>query len=113
MARMAMDNNNNIERLANLLAAMSLPVSSRQCDQLSQFLALLAKWNRVYNLTAIRDPDQMIGEHLLDSLSLTPYVSGLRLLDVGTGGGLPGIPLAILLPDIEFTLLDSTLKRRV
>jgi len=111
MARMAMDNNNNIERLANLLAAMSLPVSSRQCDQLSQFLALLAKWNRVYNLTAIRDPDQMIGEHLLDSLSLTPYVSGLRLLDVGTGGGLPGIPLAILLPDIEFTLLDSNAKK--
>lgn len=104
-------NSNNNERLPALLAAMSLSVSDEQCDQLKRFLMLLEKWNRVYNLTAIRDPDQMIGEHLLDSLSLTPYVSGPRLLDVGTGGGLPGIPLAILLPDIEFTLLDSNAKK--
>lgn len=108
---MSNNNNNDVERLSELLATMSLPASASQCQQLSQFLALLAKWNRVYNLTAIRDPDQMIGEHLLDSLSLTPYVSGPRVLDVGTGGGLPGIPLAILLPDVEFTLLDSNSKK--
>ncbi len=103
--------NNETMSLADSLASMSLRASVDQCAQLSQYLALLAKWNRVYNLTAIRDPEQMISEHLLDSLSLTPYVSGSRVLDVGTGGGLPGIPLAILLPSIEFTLLDSNAKK--
>ncbi len=98
-------------RLADLLASMSVQASEGQCARLGQYLALLAKWNRVYNLTAIRDPKQMLSEHLLDSVSLTPYVSGPRVLDVGTGGGLPGIPLAILLPNIEFVLLDSNAKK--
>lgn len=99
------------EQLASHLAAMALTASAEQCAQLSQYLHLLAKWNRVYNLTAIRDPQQMLSEHLLDSLSLTPYVKGPRVLDVGTGGGLPGIPLAILLPNIEFILLDANAKK--
>ncbi|PCH59711.1 MAG: 16S rRNA (guanine(527)-N(7))-methyltransferase RsmG [Gammaproteobacteria bacterium] len=99
------------KKLARELAAMSLSASTGQCTQLAQYVALLVKWNRVYNLTAVRDPEQMLSEHLLDSLSLTPYVSGPRLLDVGTGGGLPGIPLAILLPEIGFFLLDANAKK--
>ncbi len=98
-------------QLAMHIEAMSLRASPAQCQQLAQFIALLAKWNKVYNLTAIRDVNAMLSEHVLDSLSLTPYVKGPRVLDVGTGGGLPGIPLAILLPDIEFSLLDSNAKK--
>jgi len=108
---MTIDQSSMAKKLARELAAMSLSASAGQCAQLAQYVALLVKWNRVYNLTAVRDPEQMLGEHLLDSLSLTPYVSGPRLLDVGTGGGLPGIPLAILLPEIEFVLLDANAKK--
>ena len=108
---MALDQNAVVERLSDHLQAMSVEASAEQCRQLGQFIALLAKWNKVYNLTAIRGVEQMISEHLLDSLSLTPYVRGPRLLDVGTGGGLPGIPLAILLPEIEFVLIDSNAKK--
>ncbi|WP_238946757.1 16S rRNA (guanine(527)-N(7))-methyltransferase RsmG [Seongchinamella unica] len=79
--------------------------------QLLAYLALMIKWNRAYNLTAVRDPQQMVTRHLLDSLSIAPYVSGQRLIDVGTGGGLPGVPLSILFPDREFHLLDSNGKK--
>jgi 16S rRNA (guanine527-N7)-methyltransferase len=72
---------------------------------------LLAKWNKVHNLTAVRDPEEMITLHLLDALSVLPYLQGSSLLDVGSGGGLPGIPLAIARPELSVTLLDSSHKK--
>lgn len=81
------------------------------CSPLVQYLLLLKKWNVAYNLTAIRDPEAMINKHLLDSLAIIPWVKGSRILDVGTGPGLPGIPLAIAQPEKQFVLLDSNGKK--
>lgn len=101
--------------LANALAqglhAMQCDLDGDQQSALLAYLSLLEKWNKVYNLTAVRDPEQMVPQHLLDALSIRPYLSGKRILDVGTGAGLPGIPLAIAEPEYEFVLLDSALKR--
>ncbi len=80
--------------------------------KLTDYLMLLEKWNQVYNLTSIRNPNQMIPKHILDSLSISPYLQGTRILDVGTGAGLPGIPLALTHPNCHFTLLDSNGKKR-
>lgn len=80
-------------------------------EPLFDYLVLLNKWNLAYNLTAIRDLESMVSKHLLDSLAILPWVSGSRILDVGTGAGLPGIPLAIANPNREFVLLDSNGKK--
>ena len=98
-------------QLSDGLGAMGLELSTGQQEQLLALLALLNKWNRAYNLTAVREPRQMVPRQLLDSLSLLPYLGADRILDVGAGGGLPGIPLAIARPDIAFTLLDSNSKK--
>ena len=75
------------------------------------YLALLIKWNKAYNLTAVRDPDEMVSRHLLDSLSVMPFIENGRWLDVGSGGGMPGIPLAILFLSHQVTCLDSNGKK--
>lgn len=80
-------------------------------SRLLDYLELLVKWNKAYNLTAVRDPGQMVVKHLLDSLAIAPYLCGERLIDVGTGGGLPGVPMSILFPEREFHLLDSNGKK--
>ncbi|HWV08003.1 MAG TPA: 16S rRNA (guanine(527)-N(7))-methyltransferase RsmG [Pseudomonas sp.] len=101
------------EELIDGARELGLELSARQQEQLLAYLALLIKWNKAYNLTAVRDPDEMVSRHLLDSLSVVPYVAeaGDNWLDVGSGGGMPGIPLAIMFPERRFTLLDSNGKK--
>lgn len=93
------------------MAALGLEPSEKAVTGLLQYVALLVKWNRTYNLTAIRDPRAMITRHLLDSMAVMPYIEGPLLADVGTGPGLPGIPLALLCPDYDWVLLDSNGKK--
>ncbi|MBV2132318.1 16S rRNA (guanine(527)-N(7))-methyltransferase RsmG [Pseudomonas sp. MAP12] len=99
--------------LARGAAQLGVELSALQQEQLLAYLALLIKWNQAYNLTAVRNPDEMVSRHLLDSLSLVPFVreAGDNWLDVGSGGGMPGIPLAILFPERRFTTLDSNGKK--
>ena len=92
-------------------AELNLELNEDKATKLLSFIDLIAKWNKAYNLTAIKAKDDMIALHLLDSLTAQPYLQGQRILDVGTGAGLPGIPLAVCLPDTEFTLLDSNAKK--
>ncbi|WP_163557896.1 16S rRNA (guanine(527)-N(7))-methyltransferase RsmG [Halomonas sp. NO4] len=99
------------ERLDEGLHRLGIVVDGRQRERLLALLALLHKWNRAYNLTAIRSPDEMVAKHLLDSAAVAPFVTAEALLDVGAGPGLPGLVLAILEPERPVTLLDSNGKK--
>jgi 16S rRNA (guanine527-N7)-methyltransferase len=104
------------QQLAAGIAALGLALPEGAEAKLLAYLALLDKWNRVYNLTAVRDAERMVSHHLLDSLAAVPFFQGgspdsVRVLDVGSGGGLPGIPLAIARPELQVTLIDSIAKK--
>ncbi|WP_159822415.1 16S rRNA (guanine(527)-N(7))-methyltransferase RsmG [Colwellia sp. 20A7] len=98
-------------KLENLLSQTTLQVSAQQVDLLIQYVELLHKWNKAYNLTSVRDPQEMLVKHIMDSLMVGEVLQGKNFIDVGTGPGLPGIPLAILFPEKNFVLLDSLGKR--
>jgi 16S rRNA (guanine527-N7)-methyltransferase len=97
--------------LAPGLKALGLALPAGAEARLLAYVELLARWNQAYNLTAIRDPGEMLVKHVLDSLAVLPFVAAGPCVDVGTGAGLPGIPLAIARPDLRFTLLDSNGKK--
>ncbi|MEC6798898.1 MULTISPECIES: 16S rRNA (guanine(527)-N(7))-methyltransferase RsmG [Photobacterium] len=99
------------QRLIQLIAQTDLQVTEQQLDQLIGYVQLLHKWNKAYNLTSVRDPNEMLVKHIMDSIVVSQYLDGERYIDVGTGPGLPGIPLAIMCPNKSFTLLDSLGKR--
>jgi 16S rRNA (guanine527-N7)-methyltransferase len=97
-----------LERAA---AALSVEIADAQAETLERYLDLLEKWNRVYNLTAIRERSRMVTHHLLDSLAVLPHLRGPRVLDVGSGAGLPGIPIAVASPALKVSLLESNHKK--
>lgn len=102
------------ELLASLntyLVKMDLSVEQSKAEKLVGFVQLMDKWNKAYNLTSVRDPKEMLIKHIVDSVVVAPQITGKHYIDVGTGPGLPGIPLAIMLPDTKFVLLDSLGKR--
>lgn len=99
------------EQLACGVVALGLDLSPDTQERLLAFAALLAKWNRVYNLTALRDESQMLTHHLLDSLSVLPHLDADNIADIGSGGGLPGIPLAITRPDMQIALVEISHKK--
>jgi 16S rRNA (guanine527-N7)-methyltransferase len=101
----------NSAQLATGLAAMNLKLPQEQREKLLAYLTLLYKWNRAYSLTALKEQDKAVSHHLLDSLSILRFVPDGNLLDVGSGGGTPGIPLAIARPELSVTLLDSNSKK--
>ncbi len=104
-----MDNSRDV--LVIGLADLGVSATEQQIDLLLAFVRLIEKWNKTYNLTAIRNREEMLRLHILDSLAVLPFISGKNIIDVGTGAGLPGIPLAIFMPDVQFTLLDSNAKK--
>ncbi len=93
------------QRLTSLINRTELAVSPQQQQQLLDLVELLDKWNKAYNLTSVRDPNEMLVKHIMDSIVVGPYLQGQRFIDVGTGPGLPGLPLAICNPDKQFVLL--------
>jgi len=99
------------KQLDTLLAKAGISLTDQQKQQLLGYVGLLDKWNKAYNLTSVRDPKEMLVRHILDSIVVNPFLKGDRFIDVGTGPGLPGIPLAIVRPESHFTLLDSLGKR--
>ncbi len=90
---------------------LNLSLTATQHEQLLQYILRMDKWNQVYNLTSVRQPAAMVGRHLMDSLAILPFLEGESLLDVGTGAGLPGIPLAIARPELAVTLIDTNSKK--
>lgn len=100
-----------VSALRNGLTSLGQDVPSGAAETLLEFLHLLAKWNKTWNLTAVRDPLEMVPRHVLDSLSVRPWLKGRRIADIGSGAGLPGIPLAIAEPERQFVLIDSAAKR--
>jgi 16S rRNA (guanine527-N7)-methyltransferase len=100
------------DRIEKGLAAMGIELPEAALQKLAAYAALLAKWNRVYNLTAIRDASQIVTHHLLDSLVILPHLASVKTLaDIGSGGGLPGIPLAIARPDLTVTSIETVNKK--
>ena len=93
------------------LQELQLPLPELVRKQLIDYIFLLSKWNKLYNLTAIKEPMAMLIRHIFDSLSIAPYISGVTVMDVGSGAGLPGIPLALCFPEKQITLLDSNNKK--
>lgn len=100
-----------LAKLDRLLRQANISLTDQQKQQLVDFVKLLDKWNKAYNLTSVRNPDEMLVKHIMDSLVVSQHLQGQRFIDVGTGPGLPGIPLAIANPDKQFVLLDSLGKR--
>ncbi|ULU26186.1 16S rRNA (guanine(527)-N(7))-methyltransferase RsmG [Dyella terrae] len=98
-------------RLERGIAALGVQLPAGAVERLLDYQALLARWNATYNLTAVRDPGEMVSRHLVDSLAVLPYVQGQTLADLGTGPGLPGIPLAIAAPERQVLLVDSNGKK--
>ncbi|MGF6692372.1 16S rRNA (guanine527-N7)-methyltransferase [Metapseudomonas resinovorans] len=110
---MSLVSQRHADELATGAQQLAVELTPEKQEKLLAYLALLIKWNKAYNLTAVRNPDEMVSRHLLDSLSVVSRVAELgdNWLDVGSGGGMPGIPLAILFPERRFTLLDSNGKK--
>lgn len=109
-----MNKNNDalLKKLNQGLSELGLTnISPTTQQRFLKYIELLLKWNRSYNLIAIDDPNQIVTQHILDSLSVTPYINGQRIIDIGTGAGLPGIPLALIFPEKQFVLLDSIGKK--
>lgn len=100
-----------LSKLNQLLVKTDIDLTEKQKQQLVDYVGLLAKWNKAYNLTSVRDPQQMLIRHIMDSIVVNGQLSGTKFIDVGTGPGLPGVPLAIVRPDSHFVLLDSLGKR--
>jgi 16S rRNA (guanine527-N7)-methyltransferase len=100
-----------LQQLQQGCKALELEVPQERQLKLVAYVELITKWNKAFNLTSVRDPLEMISRHILDSLAILPYLEGRSLLDVGTGAGLPGIPVAILKPEMAITLLDSNSKK--
>jgi 16S rRNA (guanine527-N7)-methyltransferase len=98
-------------RIFERLEEAGVAVSEGEAAQLAEYLALLQQWNKVYNLTGIRDENELIQRYLVESLAFRPYIRGERIVDVGSGAGVPGVPLAITMPGVEMTLVESRGKR--
>jgi len=99
------------QQLSALLRSADIRLTDQQKQQLTGYVEMLHKWNKAYNLTSVRQPEQMLVRHIMDSIVVEPHLTGSRFIDVGTGPGLPGVPLAIVRPESHFVLLDSLGKR--